>query len=161
MDEYDARLKGKWDNFYCFEADPDIFEKLKDQVEEKNIENVYLYNVGCWDEKTIHHFEQAGSGSSSITELDADVDVKADKIDHVLKGKPVSIIKMDIEGAEQNALRGAEETIKTQRPKFAVSIYHSLEDFIKIPEIFTTTMDTGFIYVTTGSLLILRLFVTQ
>ncbi len=45
----------------------------------------------------------------------------------------VDFIKMDIEGAEQLAIEGAMRTIKKYRPKLAISIYHSLEDFVEIP----------------------------
>jgi hypothetical protein len=39
---------------------------------------------------------------------------------------------MDIERTVQNALKSAYQTIKTFKPKLAISIYHSLEDFSKI-----------------------------
>ncbi|WP_298903215.1 FkbM family methyltransferase [uncultured Psychroserpens sp.] len=45
----------------------------------------------------------------------------------------VDFIKMDIEGAEPVALEGAIETIKRFRPKLAIAIYHSMNDFAKIP----------------------------
>ena len=40
---------------------------------------------------------------------------------------------MDIEGAELLALEGAIETIKKFKPKLAIATYHSLSDFVKIP----------------------------
>ena len=46
----------------------------------------------------------------------------------------VDFIKMDIEGAELPAIRGAKETIKTDRPQLAISIYHSNDDFVNIPQ---------------------------
>jgi len=46
----------------------------------------------------------------------------------------VDFIKMDIEGAELEALKGAEETIRSCRPKLAISVYHSLHDFWTIPK---------------------------
>ena len=36
----------------------------------------------------------------------------------------VDVIKMDIEGAEELALRGAEQTIREHRPKWMISSYH-------------------------------------
>lgn len=45
----------------------------------------------------------------------------------------VDFIKMDIEGAELDALKGAEASIRKHRPKLAISLYHSPEDFDAIP----------------------------
>ena len=45
----------------------------------------------------------------------------------------VDFIKMDIEGSELGALRGAESTIRSCRPKLAISLYHRPEDFFSIP----------------------------
>ena len=46
----------------------------------------------------------------------------------------VDFIKMDIEGAELNALKGAEQTIRRFKPKLAITVYHSIKDFWEIPE---------------------------
>lgn len=45
----------------------------------------------------------------------------------------VTFIKMDIEGAEMSALRGAAELIKRCKPKLAICVYHKLEDLWEIP----------------------------
>ena len=45
----------------------------------------------------------------------------------------LDFIKMDIEGAELNALKGGERSLKRFHPKLAVSLYHSIEDFRTIP----------------------------
>lgn len=57
-------------------------------------------------------------------------------IDDYVKQKGITkidFIKMDIEGAEPLALKGAIETIKKHRPKLAIAIYHSMSDFVNIP----------------------------
>jgi FkbM family methyltransferase len=45
----------------------------------------------------------------------------------------LDFIKMDIEGGESAALRGATATIRRYKPKLAISVYHSLEDIVGIP----------------------------
>ena len=57
-------------------------------------------------------------------------------IDHVVRERQlgrVGMIKMDIEGAEPAALRGAEATLRRDRPQLAIALYHSLNDFVEIP----------------------------
>ena len=44
----------------------------------------------------------------------------------------IDFIKMDIEGAELLALKGAIETIKKFKPKLAIAVYHTMDDFVNI-----------------------------
>jgi len=45
----------------------------------------------------------------------------------------IDFIKMDVEGAEYPILQGAVQTLKKFKPKLAISIYHSDDDFDRIP----------------------------
>ena len=75
------------------------------------------------------------SGSVSIAAIDQVVE------DNSLSR--VDFIKMDIEGAEQQALKGAEQSIRKFRPKLAICLYHSINDFCKIP-IYLDSLDLGY-----------------
>ncbi|MEA2018737.1 MAG: FkbM family methyltransferase [Campylobacterota bacterium] len=54
-------------------------------------------------------------------------------IDNIITQK-VDFIKLDIEGAEQDAIDGAKKTIKNYKPILAICIYHKAEDWYKIPQ---------------------------
>ena len=62
---------------------------------------------------------------------------RTESIDHLVASgriEKVDFIKMDIEAAELNALKGAEQTIRRFKPKLAITVYHSIKDFWEIPE---------------------------
>ena len=61
-------------------------------------------------------------------------EVEGCSIDNILHGSRVDFIKMDIEGAELNALRGAEKSIRRYHPSLAVCAYHRTDDLITLPQ---------------------------
>ena len=85
---------------------------------------------GAWDKKDILKFSE--EGTSSVIMEKGMVTIPVDKIDNVIEDR-VDFIKMDIEGAEMNALIGAEKCLINCRPQLATSIYHSNNDMQDIP----------------------------
>lgn len=55
----------------------------------------------------------------------------------------VGLIKLDVEGSEMNAVIGAAETIKRDRPLLLISIYHTARDFFEIKP-YIEQMDVGY-----------------
>lgn len=53
-------------------------------------------------------------------------------MDDVAECKNATFIKMDLEGSEMQALKGAEKIIKANKPKLAICIYHSDKDMLEI-----------------------------
>ena len=49
-----------------------------------------------------------------------------------MNGESVDIIKLDVEGAEIDAINGAEGTIRTYKPDLQISLYHRPEDMFSI-----------------------------
>ncbi|APW65503.1 MULTISPECIES: FkbM family methyltransferase [Arcobacteraceae] len=55
-------------------------------------------------------------------------------LDNLIKEK-VDFIKLDIEGAEQDAIMGSKQTILKYHPILAICIYHKAQDWYKVPQI--------------------------
>ena len=103
---------------------------------------VVIYAKGVWDKDDVLKLSVDPVNSAKDTFVRAIenpnfVEVPLTTIDQMvaeLKLPRVDFIKMDIEGAEQKAIRGAQSTIRNFRPRMALSIYHLPEDQVAIPK---------------------------
>lgn len=75
-------------------------------------------------------------------------------LDKYFEDKSYNFVKMDIEGAEYPALCGGIETIKRDRPILAISIYHSLEDYYRIPNYLMQELNDYKFYIRHHSLIL-------
>ena len=114
---------------FAFEPDPDNQKKINSQFKAENDFN--LIEKGCWSTTTTLSFSSNGDMTSAFSE-DGDIQVDVTTIDEVVGNEKTAFIKMDIEGSELEALRGAEKVIKRDMPILAVSAYHRQEDFITL-----------------------------
>ncbi len=121
---------GNYKKIYSFEPDSVSYLKCKENL--AGLERVELKNIGLWNESAVLRFSVRQRGGSRIS-AEGQEEISVQSIDDILKGEPVTFIKMDIEGAELNALRGAESVIKTYYPKLAICLYHKWLDLIEIP----------------------------
>jgi len=94
-------------------------------------ENIEFLSCGVSNKKETLYFNEEKSFSSIYGKGTQSVEV--DTIDNIVKEK-VDYIKLDIEGAEQNAIEGACATIKKYKPILAICVYHKAEDWYKIPQ---------------------------
>lgn len=118
---------------FAFVCEPE--EAFSNSISEtlKNYENKYeLLRKGLWNETAILSFRQ--DNVSSRIDVTGKESVEVDAIDNMIK-EPVSFIKMDIEGAEYEALCGAKNSIKKYLPRLAISVYHKKEDIIRLPQL--------------------------
>lgn len=102
-----------------------VIELLKKPLWDKSDQNVYYLDNGPGSKVELDSFEGETGMTATIS---IDDYVKASQI------TKVDFIKMDIEGAETQALKGAIETIRNFRPKLAIALYHSSKDFERIPK---------------------------
>jgi len=127
-----------YNQIVAFEPAPKIFKKLEEKY--ANNPKITLINAGVYDKEGIVSFSDTGAdGNSRISDAityDADEELTSIKVKTIdnLNLEKVTFIKMDVEGAELNALKGAEKTILRDKPKLAICIYHSNEDMVCIAE---------------------------
>lgn len=122
----------KYNRIYGIEPDSRCYMESMAKLE--NVKNLTLLNKAVWDCETSLQFKEAPEiGSSSIISSIGSYSVDTIMIDSLMNQEIVTFIKMDIEGAELKALKGAEATIKKYAPTLIISIYHKPEDIIDIP----------------------------
>ncbi len=116
----------------ALEPDSKNFKKLQRFVEEAGLEHVSLLNKGIWSDEGTLSFAASG-GRQSALQSDGKVEVPVDSVDHIMQGRQVSYMKLDVEGAEFEALSGAAETIGKWAPKLFVAAYHRDDDLWRLP----------------------------
>ena len=77
-------------------------------------------------------FEANGTAGSNLNDGGTTV-VRCARLDGLLADDRPTFLKMDVEGAELDALKGAAETIRRHRPVLAICLYHKPEDLWQIP----------------------------
>ena len=122
---FEARTGGNYDHIHAFEIDPVNADAFAFKTQ--GIENVTLHRVGLWNEKTEMGIEHRPDDGSRISKTSTAM-VPLDAMDNMDLG-PVSVIKLDVEGAEVQALQGARKLIANHKPKLAISAYHRADDF--------------------------------
>ncbi len=119
---------------YAFESDPENCKKCRAYFRENGLEDIVQFvEKGTWDKQEAVWIKATGTSGSSVRGK-GDVQAELTTIDSEVGSDKVTFIKMDIEGAELNALKGAKQTIMKNKPRLAICIYHKQEDIYKIPE---------------------------
>jgi len=122
---------------HCLEPDPDNFFRLAETY--KAHRNVRLYETGAWSGKATLNFESSNSpsvdcaSSARISEHGTGFCIQADALDRIVSDPDISFIKMDIEGAERQALLGSATILDRSKPTLAISVYHQRDDIFRIP----------------------------
>lgn len=135
---FKRHTRGRFRRAVCFEPGAEAGETLlRDFAEEAADGSVVLIPKAVSDREETLGFRNQTSGSRLLDTGSAGTDsrqVETARIDTVAQNESnVSYIKMDVEGSELAALRGAEQTIRRFRPKLAICVYHKVEDLVEIP----------------------------
>lgn len=143
---------------YLFEPDPQNYEILQKQINknimvgdtegkicyrklsDESISRIHIYNKGLYSHTAELEFSSnIGEASHISGNIPMKVEEKNERviqvigIDEWIGDKKLSVIKMDIEGSEMDALNGAQNTIKKYIPNLIICIYHKKTDLWEIP----------------------------
>lgn len=126
---------GSYEEIYAFEVVKDFADISRQNLKKNHIKGKVI-EKGLWSENTTLKFwNTGGQASQVITDDSCEAEtIEVVSLDNYFKEKRVTFIKMDIEGSELEALKGAKNMIKKQKPRLAISLYHKAEDVVEIPE---------------------------
>lgn len=117
----------------ALEPNPENFKYLKKNIDKNNLKNIIPLNLGVWSSKKkmiliLEKYSSILRNLNKSSKNKAKIDIDLDTIDNIvlkLKLDKVNLIKMDIEGAEIEALKGAKYTIGHQkRISLMIAAYH-------------------------------------
>ncbi|MBR1702185.1 MAG: FkbM family methyltransferase [Lachnospiraceae bacterium] len=132
--KYRDICKGKLKKVYALEPDPINYAACIEKKNMNSFDEAELIPCGSWSKKTKLLFSANGPSGSFLTKGSGEISVDTVALDDIVPfSERVTMIKMDVEGAELESLKGAKGVICRDRPKLAICIYHKPEDLVEIP----------------------------
>lgn len=120
---------------YCFDPLDVHLQIIRSNLQRNGIDNVMVIPAGLGEsnEDGTPVRNKVNPGFSAVENA---TKIPVHSIDALVEERVlarIDFIKMDIEGHELSALRGAENSIRRFLPKLAISLYHAWDDYIDIP----------------------------
>ena len=130
-DTVDAFLEKVSGYRHIFAIEPNAKTFLKLSKNLQLVENCTLVHAAISDRKGNAMLSSDGRGTTIVRTKG--VSTPTTTIDALAGDKPISLIKMDVEGQERAALLGGQQTIAAFRPKMVIAGYHRSEDLFTLP----------------------------
>ena len=126
---------GQYRRILALEPDRRNFRRLSAAV--GALPRVICLPTGAWHSRDTLPFTQSTGRQNRLDTTDntllGGALTPVDAIDNLLDGADATIIKYDVEGAEEEALRGSAETIRRYHPALIISAYHRSRDIFTLP----------------------------
>lgn len=120
----------KYKRIYTYEINSQNLELLKEKV--KDYQDVVIKEKAVGEKKDVLYLDLTIGDASTTLSSEGEQEITVVSLDEDITER-ITWIKMDIEGSEQSALRGARKHIAEEKPKLTICTYHSNEDIWKIP----------------------------
>ena len=132
IEEFVDWTKNNYKKIYAFEPDPGMLELIKKK--QHRWHNLELVPKGLWGKNEKQRFKLDDQiYCSRISDSPNGEELECVTLENIVNNEKCTFIKMDIEGAEKQALIGAKKIIQSQRPRMAICIYHLPTDLWEIP----------------------------
>lgn len=144
INKYDAAFS----KIIAIEPDPDNYKNLNKFISTlpENInKKIFTYQTAASEKTGEVSFDISGTVASTITS-ESNIKVKCLTLDSLCEGFEPTFIKMDVEGAESDILKGAQKIIKKARTIWAVCLYHRQTDLWRVPLYFNKLSDDYLFY---------------
>jgi FkbM family methyltransferase len=115
---------------HYFEPTPAMMEVSRRNL--KGLRDVCLVQKGLFSRRDRLRFN-ADAGPANSLSANGQTEIEVVRLDDEVRD-PVSLLKLDIEGAEHEAIQGAAEHIRSSTPTLAACIYHDQRDFWRVPK---------------------------
>ncbi len=129
VEEFLHYAKGEYESIIALEPDRRSYKKLSEYAE--NLNNIITVQKAVIDKDSVAFFNAAAGRQSSFSEKGDEIETVT--VDTLAKDKVLTYLKMDVEGAEIEALCGSEKTLKMHKPKLNIALYHRSEDIFLLP----------------------------
>ncbi len=120
----------------CLEPTKSIFQNLL-EAGKRFPQTSICKPLGLWSEPCVINFSENGRSAAGNRIVEhGSQQIQCTNIDSLVRQHglaAVDMIKLDVEGSEQEALTGARQTILSYKPRLQVSVYHHIEDIFAIP----------------------------
>ena len=118
---------------YAFEPEIKNYNLMLETIKRNNLNRVIPIRIALGNKEDVIRIKDFNA--SSYISDNGENEIKMTTIDKFVDDKNLSVglIKMDIEGYELNAVKGAENTVKKFKPVLLISIYHNGKEFFEIP----------------------------
>jgi FkbM family methyltransferase len=134
--EFLAHQQNDFARIYAFEPDETNFRRLQSFIDDLPplvSEKIVLHKAGVGETRTRVAFNSTGNMSAALSSKGASM-IDVVPLDEVIESDHNPIfLKLDVEGAEWQALKGGQRLIERDAPTIAISIYHQADDLWELP----------------------------